>query len=144
MSDAPKDSFLSSETEKKLADFEAKLKAEQAAMPDTSIRTTGGIGTGEQFYFDGDEQIPIYDTGLNKQIDRVDMKVSKMRRMRNNTQVSDEVDHYMRQIRAEREAEANGTSLADSNQNKTAPFLYVVPVILILFGIIVIVAMTAM
>ena len=79
MSDVNHDDFLSAETEKKVAEFEAKLKAEQAAMPDTSIRSgTAGMATLENYHF-GNENIPIYSTGLNKQIDRVDMEVDRMR-----------------------------------------------------------------
>ena len=135
--------FLSAETEKKVAAFEAKLKAEQAAMPDTSIRSTGtSINAPEQYYFT-DEKIPIYDTGLNKQIDRVDMKVDKMRRSRNSV-VADEVDQYMREIRAEirakEEAEAKGIAVTPE-EHKLAPFVYIVPGILAVFGLLVILLM---
>ena len=139
-----KDDFLSSDTERKIAEFEAKLKAEQASMPDTSIRSTGtSIYAPEQYYF-GDEKIPIYDTGLNKQIDRVDMKVDKARRNRN-TIIADEVDQYMREIRMEikarEEAEAKGIGLPEQ-EHKPAPFLYIVPGLLAVFGVIVVIAMS--
>ena len=144
MAEEQKDDFLSDETEKKIAAFQAKLKAEQAAMPDTSIRSGGtSINAPEQYYF-GDEKIPIYDTGLNKQIDRVDMKVDKMRRSRNAI-IADEVDQYMREIRAEikmrEEAEAKGIA-PQSEEHKQAPFVYIVPGILLVFGLLVIVLMS--
>jgi hypothetical protein len=144
MAENHKNDFLSTDTEKKIAEFEAKLKAEQAAMPDTSIRSTGmSINAPEQYYF-GDEKIPIYDTGLNKQIDRVDMKVAQARRSRN-TIVADEVDQYMREIRmeikAKEEAEAKGL-VVESEEHKQAPFVYIVPGVLAVFGVIVVVLMS--
>ena len=144
MSEENKDDFLSTETERKVAEFEAKLRAEQAAMPDTSIRSGGtGINAPQQYYFN-DEKIPIYDTGLNKQIDRVDMKVDKARRSRNAI-IADEVDRYMREIRMEikarEEAEAKGI-VVEPEEHKPAPFIYIVPGILAVFGVIVIVLMS--
>ena len=143
MSDVNHDDFLSAETEKKVAEFEAKLKAEQAAMPDTSIRSgTAGMATLENYHF-GNENIPIYSTGLNKQIDRVDMEVDRMRRKRNSI-IADEVDQYMREIRmeirAKEEAAAKGI-VPEEPEQKTAPFIYIVPGILAVFGIIVVAAM---
>lgn len=141
-----RDDFLTSDTEKKIADFEAKLRAEQAAMPDTSIRSgAGGINVLENYHFK-DEQIPIYSSGLNKQIDRVDMKVDKARRTRR-TQVADEVDQYMREIRAEleeKEAAARAGVPLPEGEHQPAPFLYIVPGILAVFGIIVVAAMTVL
>ena len=139
MSNEHNDDFLSQETERKVAEFEAKLKAEQAAMPDTSIRSSGmSINAPQQFYFDSGEKIPIYDTGLNKQIDRVDMKVDKARRNRN-TIIADEVDQYMREIRAEiqakQDAEAKGVAL-QPEEHHTAPFVFVVPIVVLVIGII--------
>ena len=139
-----KDDFLTADTEKRIAEFEAKLKAEQAAMPDTSIRSSGNsIYAPEQYYF-GNEKIPIYDTGLNKQIDRVDMKVAQARRSRN-TIIADEVDRYMQEIRleiqAKEEARAKGI-VQEPEEQKTAPFIYVVPGILAVFGVIVVVLMS--
>jgi len=135
--------FLSADTEKKIAEFEAKLRAEQAAMPDTSIRAgAGGINVLENYHF-GDEQIPIYNSGLNKQIDRVDMKVDRARRTRR-TQVADEVDQYMREIRAELQAKemtTEGKAVVEE-EHKTAPFIYIFPGILAAFGVIVVVVMS--
>ena len=133
------DDFLSQETERKVAEFEAKLKAEQAAMTDTSIRSSGmSINAPQPFYFDRGEKIPIYDTGLNKQIDRVDMEVDKARRNRN-TIIADEVDQYMREIRAEiqakQDAEAKGVAL-QPEEHHTAPFVFVVPIVVLVIGII--------
>jgi Fe2+ transport system protein B len=140
MAENTHDDFLSTETERKIAAFEAKLKAEQAAMPDTSIRSNSaaGMNAPEQYYF-GDEKIPIYDTGLNKQIDRVDMKVDQARRNRN-TIVADEVDKYMREIRmeieAKEEAEAKGMEFRDKADEHMAPFVWAVPIFLIVVAII--------
>lgn len=144
MSETHPGDFITDETEKKIADFEAKLKAEQAAMPDTSIRSSGmSINAPQQYYFNGNEKIPIYDTGLNKQIDRVDMKVDRARRNRN-TIIADEVDKYMREIRMEirarEEAEAKGI-VPEEPEHKTAPFVYIFPGILAVFGVIVIILM---
>ena len=142
MAENTHDDFLSSETERKVAEFEAKLKAEQAAMPDTSIRSgSGAMNAPEQYYF-GNEQIPIYDTGLNKQIDRIDMEVDRARRNRN-TIIADEVDRYMREIRmeikAKEEAAAKGIEFKEE-EHHTAPFVYGVPIFLIFVAIIFIVA----
>ena len=140
MAEDHKDDFLSSDTEKKIAAFEAKLRAEQAAMPDTSIRSSSvaGMNAPEQYYF-GDEKIPIYDTGLNKQIDRVDMEVDRARRNRN-TIVADEVDKYMREIRAEikekEEAEAKGIEFREHADEHMAPFVFAVPIAIIVIAII--------
>ena len=135
------DDFLTAETERKVAEFEAKLKAEQAAMPDTSIRSTGmGIDAPQNYYF-GEESIPIYDSGTNKQIDRVDMKVDRARRNRN-TIVADEVDHYMHEIRQEIAMKERNGGVLPEERHHTAPFVYIVPGVLAIFGLIVIIAMS--
>lgn len=144
MAETQNDDFISAETEKKIKDFEAKLRAEQAAMPDTSIRGgSGSYAAPEQYYF-RDEKIPIYDTGLNKQIDRIDMEVDKARRNRN-TIIADEVDRYMREIRLEiqmkEEAQAKGI-VPEEPEHKTAPGIYIVPGVLGVFGLIVIIVMS--
>ena len=80
---------------------------------------------------------------MNKQIDRVDMEVDRMRRKRNSI-IADEVDQYMREIRmeirAKEEAVAKGIA-PEEPEHKTAPFIYIVPGILAVFGIIVVAAM---
>ena len=135
------DDFLTAETEQKVAEFEAKLRAEQAAMPDTSIRSSGmGIDAPQNYYF-GNENIPIYDSGTNKQIDRVDMEVDRARRHRN-TIVADEVDRYMREIRQEIAMKEQNGGVLPEEKHHTAPFVYIVPGILAVFGIIVVVAMS--
>jgi hypothetical protein len=141
MSTADKKDFLSDDTEKKVREFEEKLKAEQAALPDTSIRGgAGGINVLENYYFNEEGSIPIYDSGTNKQIDRVDMKVDKMRRSRRTAQLQDEVDEIMQRVYEERKAAEAGNASA-KEEAKTAPFVYAVPIVLVIFGIIVIIAM---
>lgn len=144
MAETDETSFLSEETERKLAEFTAKLEAEQAAMPDTSIRSgTGGIDAPENYYFSEGENIPIYSSGLNKQIDRVDMKVDKAKRMRR-TNVADEVDRYAREIHAQNVAAQKAKEAQEpqpDKKRKTAAFIYVFPAILVVFGIIVVIAM---
>ncbi len=135
--------FLSEETERKIAEFKAKLEAEQAALPDTSIRSgTGKIDAPKNYYFDN-ESIPIYDTTLNKRIDRVDMEIDRAKRMRR-TQLAEELDRYKSQIHAEneRQNQAGGESQTSKGSNETASFIYIVPGILVVFGIIVVVAMS--
>ena len=102
-----------------------------------------GINVLENYHF-ADEQIPIYNSGLNKQIDRVDMKVDRVRRSRR-TQIADEVDQYMKEIREEirqQEMTAEGKAPVHEEKPKQAPFIYIVPGILAVFGVIVIIAMS--
>lgn len=142
MSDATKKDFLSSETEKKVAEFEAKLKAEQAAMPDTSIRSgAGGINVLDNYYFE-DSEIPIYDSGTNKQIDRIDMKVDQLKRRKRDAKIEAEIDMYMHQIHEElKMKEAGGNPDALEPVKKTPIGIYAVPLLLVVFGTIVIIAM---
>lgn len=131
-----KQGFISDDTERKLEDFEAKLKAEQAAMPDTSIRSgAGGINVLDNYYF-GEDSIPIYDSGTNKQIDRVDMEVDKLRRSRRTGQVQDEVDEIMHRIHEEREAEKRGETPELEHGHKTEPFVFAVPIVIIIIALI--------
>ena len=142
MSDEAKKDFLSEDTEKKVAEFEAKLKAQQAAMPDTSIRAgAGGINVLENYYFK-DGEIPIYDSGTNKQIDNIDMKVDRMRRSKHDARIEAEIEQYMIQLHQELEAKEAGLPVDEEEMRhqKTATFVYAVPAILVVFGIIVVLA----
>lgn len=136
------DDFIQEDTEQRIKEFEEKLKAKQDAMPDTSIRSTGGGINAPQAVYFKDESIPIYDSGTNKQIDRIDMKMDKLRRGKR-TQVADEVDKYMREIRYEIEAREAGKPIQEPVDH-TAPFIYAVPAILVILAIIVIIAMNVM
>ncbi len=137
-------SFLSEETERKIAEFKAKLEAEQAAMPDTSIRSgTGKIDAPQNYYFDN-ESIPIYNSSLNKRIDRVDMEVDRAKRARR-TQLAEELSHYEKQLHADNERihkQEKGENKDEKGSGKTASFIYVFPAILVVFGIVVVAAMS--
>lgn len=134
MAEPEKQSFISEETERHIEEFEKKLKAQQAAMPDTSIRTgPGGISVLENYHFTEDS-IPIYDSGLNKQIDRVDMEVDRLRRSRRTGHVQDEVDEIMRRIHEERKAAAANQTPEIEKGHKTEPFVLAVPAVIIVFA----------
>ena len=131
-----REDFITDDTECKIREFEAKLKADQEKLPDTSVRATKrSIDAPENYYFAEGESIPIYDSGTNKQIDRIDMEVDKLRRARN-SQLADEVEYYMREIRAEIEAKERGEEIKEE-EPQTAPFLYIVPTAIIVLGVIV-------
>lgn len=133
MADRDKADFLSDDTEQKIAAFEAKLNADKAKMPDTSIRSVGGgIAAPENCYFDEGEPIPIYDSGTNKQIDRIDMEISRLQRTRR-TQLADEVDKYMAEIRAEI---LSGDEKTVEEEPKTMPFIYIFPGVILVLAII--------
>lgn len=135
MAGTDKQGFISDDTERKLEEFERKLKAQQAAMPDTSIRSgAGGINVLENYHFH-DDNIPIYDAGTNKQIDRVDMEVDRLRRTRRTAQLQDEVDEIMHRLHEEKLAEERGELPNETKGNKVEPFVYVVPIVIVLIAI---------
>lgn len=135
MAEAGKQDFITEETEKAIAEFERKLRAEQAALPDTSIRSgAGGINVLENYYFREGTQVPIYDSGTNKQIDRVDMEVDRMRRARHTFQAQDEVDEIMHRIHEERMREQQAEELHLEKGHQTEPFVYAVPIVVALIA----------
>lgn len=143
MSDEAKSDFISSDTEQKIKEFEDKLKAQQAAMPDTAIRAgAGGINVLDNYYFN-DAEIPIYDSGTNKRIDNIDVKVDRMRRGKRDAKIEAEIDMYMQQLHEELAAKEAGLPVdaQEEKHQKTAAFIYAVPIALVIFGGIVVLAM---
>ncbi len=147
---------MSDDTKKRLADFENRLyqqalEAKRASLPDTSIHGGGGGELDVLGDYYPDEDIPIYGSGLNKQIDRIDMEIDKARRARRSEFRDPEAEAYMARIRKAVADDKNKTDEEKAAEEEARkhkrfrddPFILIVPVVIIFIAIVFIILMVA-
>lgn len=146
---------MSDGTKERLAEFENRLyrqalEAKRASLPDTSIHGGGSeLDVLEDYY--PDEDIPIYGSGLNKQIDRIDMEIDKAKRAQRSAFRDPEAEAYMARIRkavAEDKDKTDEEKAAEADAHKRKrfrddPFILIVPLVIIFIAIVFIVLMAA-
>lgn len=134
---------MSADTKKKLADFEDKLyqqmlEEKRAAMPDTSIHSTGGSELDAVDHYYPKEDIPIYSSGMNKQIDRVDMEIDKAKRSRRGDFLDPDAARFIKQLRAQEEGKSEEEIEAEriARHKKDSRFIIIVPIVIVIIALI--------
>ncbi|MGI6591347.1 MAG: hypothetical protein ACOX1O_07060 [Eggerthellaceae bacterium] len=142
---------MSSETEKKVAAFENKLYQQaleeaRKQMPDTSIHgisNASEIDSVSAYYPKHD--VPIYDAGTNKQIDRIDMELDKVKRANRNDSIDSDAVLYMKQLRSrvasevgktDEEIEAANEAERLARHKRDSRFIYIVPIVIVVIAIV--------
>lgn len=147
---------MSDGTKARLADFENKLyqqalEAKRASLPDTSIHSGGSSELDVLGDYYPDEDIPIYGSGLNKQIDRIDMEIDKAKRARRSAFRDPEAEAYMARIRKAVADDKNKTDEEKAAEEEARkhkrfrddPFILIVPIVIIFIAIVFIILMVA-
>lgn len=146
---------MSDGTKERLAEFENRLyrqalEAKRASLPDTSIHGGGSeLDVLEDYY--PDQDIPIYGSGLNKQIDRIDMEIDKAKRAQRSSFRDPEAEAYMARIRkavAEDKDKTDEEKAAEEAARKHKrfrddPFILIVPIVIVFIAIVFIILMMA-
>lgn len=132
---------MSADTQKKLADFENKLyqqmlEDKRAAMPDTSIHRTGGSELDAVDHYYPKHDVPIYSSGMNKQIDRVDMELDKAKRSRRGDFLDPDAARFVRQLRAQEEGKTEEEIEAErvARHKKDSRFIIIVPIVIVVIA----------
>lgn len=141
---------LSSETIEKVSDFEHKLyqkalEEERKKMPDTSIHAVSNASELDSVaaYYPK-QDVPIFDSSTNKQIDRIDMEIAKLKRAKRTEIIDADANLYMTNLRSRVAADLDKTEeeLAAQNEaerlerhKRDSRFIYIVPVFIIAIAI---------
>lgn len=134
---------MSADTKAKLAKFEDELyqkmlEDKRAAMPDTSIHSTGGSELDAVDHYYPKEDIPIYSSGMNKQIDRVDMEIDKAKRSRRGDYLDPDAQRFIRQLRAQEQGKTEEEIEAErlERHKKDSRFIIIVPIVIVIIALI--------